>query len=348
MGRRVVKVAIFKVNQLGDNVIFLPVVQTLRRLYPAWELALFTSPTAAPLYSGLIAPDCLRAQQTADFNGAWKRPRRFLSLLAQVRHFRPDACLLANDQGNVAHLLARLSGAICRVGIKPAFLKFAPRLTVEVSPPVKMHAATLAWETGRALVRQIDRDGWPAQPPAPDLGHLTNGQSPIANRVVIHPGASQDYQRWPIERFAELARRLAARWEVCWIESAEVESRRIDAPIRRIRPSSILELTQTLASAELFVGNNSGPMNLVFAMGRPSVILNGPTTRLWDPFWYPERTLMLRDLSLSCLACDTIDRAVKVCHNSLAPMTCLRRWSVDQVEALCHHWLQRWQTVSTN
>jgi ADP-heptose:LPS heptosyltransferase len=41
--------ALFKVNNLGDNIVFLPVVQALRKRFPDWRLMVFTSPAAAEL-----------------------------------------------------------------------------------------------------------------------------------------------------------------------------------------------------------------------------------------------------------------------------------------------------------
>ena len=49
--------AIFKTNHLGDNVVFLPVVQTLRRLRPTWRITLLTAPHVAELYQAAIAPE---------------------------------------------------------------------------------------------------------------------------------------------------------------------------------------------------------------------------------------------------------------------------------------------------
>lgn len=50
------RVVIFKFNHLGDNVVFLPVVQQLRRQFSDWDLVLLTTPTEAELYRGPDAP----------------------------------------------------------------------------------------------------------------------------------------------------------------------------------------------------------------------------------------------------------------------------------------------------
>ena len=41
-------IGIFEVNQLGDNVVFLPVVQALRAKFPDARLFLSTMPTCLP------------------------------------------------------------------------------------------------------------------------------------------------------------------------------------------------------------------------------------------------------------------------------------------------------------
>ena len=102
---------VFKVNQLGDNVVFLPVVQALVTAHPDWRIVVMTSPAAARLYEVCCPKVELRVFETAKFNGAWRKPWRLARMARELRTLRPDACLLGDDQGNVAHLLARLSGA---------------------------------------------------------------------------------------------------------------------------------------------------------------------------------------------------------------------------------------------
>ncbi len=339
------KLVLFKVNQLGDNVVFLPIVQTLRRLYPDWELALFTSPAAADLYAGTIPPARLWVEVTKDFNGEWKRPDRLWKLWRWLRDFGADGSLIGFDQGNVVHLLAHLAGGRVRAGADILPLKLPSALTHPVGPPKNARAGTLSWEVARVLVTACGGREWPASPPRPDLSHLVRGTTAQARRIVIHAGASRAYKRWPLERFQELARRLAADFEVVWIASPEASHDGL-AGVRVEHPRDLSALTACIAGAGLFIGNNSGPMNLCIALGRPGVILNGPSNPLWDPVWSPERYLLLRDTALPCQPCDDCVRPAMECRNVLAPLTCLDRWSVDEVETSCRHWHERWASHS--
>lgn len=336
------KLAIFKVNQLGDNVIFLPVVQALRRAYPQWELFLITSPVAAELFAADIPPERMLAMPTREFNGAWKNPRTLLRLIARVRRERVDASLIANDQGNVAHLLAFLGGGRTRVGIRPPFIRMPGGLTdiVALRPDLKIAQAN--WEIARVLVRRCGGPEWAESPPAPDLSHLGGSAARVAGRIVIHAGASLAYKRWFPDRFAALAARLAENFEVLWIEQPDTAGAELPPAVQRVTPDSLGAFVRTLRTASLFIGNNSGPMNLASALGCPSVILTGPSNPVWDPMWFPERFLILRDTALPCLPCDGLLRPAGVCRNESAPMACMARWSVEEVHRRCTEWIARW------
>ena len=220
------RLLIFKVNQLGDNLVFLPVVQELRRRFPNWDLGICTSPLAEALYEGVIPRSDRRfVVPTQRFNGSWKRPADFWQLWRRVVAFGPNACLIADDQANVAYLLAFLSGATRRIALRRPFIKvgaLASRLLPEL-PGEKVVQTN--WRIAGTLVEELGGH-WPAVPPPPDLSHLLapggDGNPTRKNgRVVIHAGASRAYQRWFPERYAELANRLVgqAGMEVWWIDT---------------------------------------------------------------------------------------------------------------------------------
>ncbi len=333
---------ILKVNQLGDNVVFLPVVQTLRRLVPDWRITLFTSPVAAPLYAADLAPEQVVTIPTGEFNRAWKRPWKLPPLWQTAWGTRADATLVANDQSNVAHLLALLCGGKVRVGVRRDYIKVPGSLTHPTSVPAKMAAARMNWVLAGRLLEAFGESGWPEEPPLPKLNHLAGAEKPCRRKVVIHSGGSIEIKRWFAERFVELANRLVADCEVVWIAQGEKAERALSAGVKVVQPGSLESFVQLLASANLFVGNNSGPMNLAVALGCPGVIINGPSSFIWDPFWHPERYLMLRDRSLPCLPCDSEIQPAVGCLNLENPMGCMKAWSVEVVEKNCREWLERW------
>jgi heptosyltransferase III len=96
--------------------------------------------------------------------------------------------------------------------------------------------------------------------------------------AVMHPFAGSPQKRWPLERFQELALRLARQMPVEWCAGPEE-----DLPGAR-RFEDLYELARWLATARIYVGNDSGPTHLAAAVGTPVVALFGPSNpAVWAP-----------------------------------------------------------------
>ena len=104
--------------------------------------------------------------------------------------------------------------------------------------------------------------------------------------VVIYPGSSrfQQFKRWPAPRFAEVGRRLAARGVgvvIGWGPGEEELAREVEASCAGgavLAPAGdLLDLAALLAATRAFIGNDSGPLHLAWAVGTPVVGIYGPT-----------------------------------------------------------------------
>ncbi len=344
---------VFKVDTLGDNVVFLPIIQSLKRLHPDCKITLFTTPLAAPLYRGKFAPDQLVEIDRDAFNAAWRKPWKFIELLRQLPGIRPHAALIGNNQGGTAYFLPAWSRIPIRVGldqapraVKRSLIHSTPLqrkfLTHSALVGPEAPAAMINWEVAHQLLEVLGAPGWPAHPPVPYLAHLQNEAKPTGNAITIHPGGSLPFKRWFPGHYVELANRLAGDFPVTWVAQDFPEEKGLAASVQKVRTSSLPDLVQLLGGSRLFVGNNSGPMNLAVALGTPSVILNGPSALRWSPFWNSERILMLRDSSLPCIGCD-LEVGVVSCQNFSAPMACMKAWTVETVEQNCRKWIQRFE-----
>ncbi len=289
----VMRLAIFKVNQLGDNVIYLPVVQHLRREFPAWDITVLTSPVAEPLYTVACPGVRTKTFQTAEFNGSWRKPWKLPAFVPAVRSLHPHLCLLGDDQGNVAHLLARLSGADITVGPLIAERHLGRLLHHRISLDDEHSIARQNWLIASGLLERLGKAPLSQDIPPPNLsafGAESHG------RIVIHSGASLAEKRWPLERFGLLANRLAETHPVSWIEQGWAgEQDALSPAVRRFKPGSLDDFIRHMAGAKLFIGNNSGPMNIASSLGIPGVIVNGSSPPRWDPVWHREKFTVLRD-----------------------------------------------------
>lgn len=145
-------------------------------------------------------------------------------------------------------------------------------------------------------------------PPAPrvwpgeEMRNRARTTIPDGMRVLaIGPTAAWPYKMWPVERFAELARRLLAQGGP--LEGAhllvtggpgEQEKCRpvleVAPPERRIDliGAGIDETAAAFERISLYVGNDSGLMHLAAAAGAPTIGLFGPTAdAIYSP-WGPK------------------------------------------------------------
>ncbi|QOY85726.1 glycosyltransferase family 9 protein [Paludibaculum fermentans] len=110
--------------------------------------------------------------------------------------------------------------------------------------------------------------------------------------AVIHPFSGGRSKNWPLARFQEVARRLPL--PVNWCAGPE------ETLDEAIRFNDLGALARWLATASLYIGNDSGISHLAAACGVPVVAVFGPTDpAIWAPRgrhvcvaawdWPPER-----------------------------------------------------------
>jgi heptosyltransferase III len=114
-------------------------------------------------------------------------------------------------------------------------------------------------------------------------GAIVSGAS---GATLIHPGSGSPAKNWPMERFAELSRRLErAGHRVMWIRGpAEADVPREFHEGPWIEKPGLRDLAATLAAARHYIGNDSGVSHLAGAVGARTLALFGPTNALvWRP-----------------------------------------------------------------
>src|SRR3989442_8879181 len=97
--------------------------------------------------------------------------------------------------------------------------------------------------------------------------------------AVIHPFSGSARKNWPLEKFRALASRLARIMPVRWCSGAD------DPPLAgAVRIDELYELACWLASARLYIGNDSGITHLAAAVGTPVLAIFLCTdARIWAP-----------------------------------------------------------------
>jgi ADP-heptose:LPS heptosyltransferase len=142
--------------------------------------------------------------------------------------------------------------------------------------------------------RLLEESGIPADPSelsieAPDRPLLAGA----GGATLIHPGAASAARRWPATHWAAVARHERAAGRDVVVSGSERE-RALAARVARdagLSPDSViagrtdlLDLAAHVAAAGRVVCGDTGVAHLATALGRPSVILFGPTSPAhWGP-----------------------------------------------------------------
>ena len=289
--------AIRQHNQMGDMVLSLPALRLLRRTYPAARLVFVTSPLCEALLAGHPEIDELLVFRK---EAVW-RPWLLGPFLAALRRPRPDLAIVLGTVSfsTTSALLAWASGARWRAGV--ASRPFGSELSRAIYHRELPMAAPEAHEVehNAAPLRGLGIDAAPGFPelPVPAAATRTAGEfvaRSFPNRpgpvVVVHPGAGKQENIWPVDRFAQLARTLAATVGARVVVSEGPRDASVAARLLGACPGAVLwraDLRATLGllhHADVFVGNDTGMAHVAAAVGTPTVAVFGPTDpRRWSP-----------------------------------------------------------------
>jgi ADP-heptose:LPS heptosyltransferase len=156
-----------------------------------------------------------------------------------------------------------------------------------------------------------------ADVPLPDLSFLDGDLSGFGlpeRFALLIPGSSPErpVKRWPVERYAELAARLAAQGAAPVVVGGEAEAatgraigERVPAAIDLTGRTGLGQLAALARRAIVAVGNDTGPTHLVALAGCPTVALFSAAS---DPAKTAPRGARVRELYASSLADLAVDR----------------------------------------
>ena len=131
--------------------------------------------------------------------------------------------------------------------------------------------------------------------------------TPDANRhAVIHPFASAADKTWPTERFIEIAKQLANPVILAGSDDDVTPFANFDVwknqPLARVK--------SLMASADVFIGNDSGPAHIAAAFGVPVVVIFGSSDPVtWAP-WRTESQVLTSAHGIAAITTDTVLTAI--------------------------------------
>lgn len=283
------RVCVYRIGNVGDAVCALPAIHAVRQAYPQAHLTLVTSPgrrdlpSAFDLLNGADWLDEIYIYYAEDVAGIMAR----LRLVRELRSRMFDVWFeIPQDVGFITALrnmvVARAAGPRWGYGWRVCTVRFARQAQSE-SAEAPNEVERLA-----AIVKAAGLAVSPSFPLPLNGEHrrrvdevLSAGGLDGRPLVAIAPGAKRPTNRWPAERFAEVARHLAQRGysiavlggasdhEVCNQIAEAGNSRTLSLAGR----TSLLESCEVLRRCQLLICNDSGVQHLAAAVGVPCVSL---------------------------------------------------------------------------
>jgi lipopolysaccharide heptosyltransferase I len=336
------RILIVKLSSLGDVLHTLPAGQLLRQAFPEAHIGW----AVERAHSGLLA-----GQPWLDEPITWDRgqPNAGWRFLRQLRATHWDFAI--DFQGLLrSALVARGSGARRSFGHAPtkeqAHWLYHERIPL---PTMDRHAVERSLDLAHAVATRLGaaipprdhlRPTFPLYPSEADRlavdGWLAAQCIRDSERLVLlNPHCRKDANRWPTERFTQLAERLLRAGTRVALVGGNVARDVCDAIARPLGPRllradgrfSLLATAELIRRADVFVTGDTGPMHIAAAVGTPIVALFGPANPLrTGPYTAKAHVIHRR---LTCSPCYAKAR----CPLGHAVPACMEEIEVDEVLA---------------
>jgi len=156
------------------------------------------------------------------------------------------------------------------------------------------------------------------------------------SKLILSPGASRPTKQWPLKNFETLARNWQTQGgEAIYLLGPNEREWASQLGSSAVVSDSLSKTLDLMASATLFVGNDSGPKHLAVAIGLPTFTLFGPEDPFeWHPYSRVDHPVFFRE-GLSCRVSGDKDKpawcGIQVC--TVEKHRCMRDITVEEVWA---------------
>ncbi|NNM85663.1 MAG: glycosyltransferase family 9 protein [Phycisphaerales bacterium] len=281
------RILIIKPSSLGDVAATLPLLCDLRRLYPHSKIDWLIRPAFAELINGHDALDEVILFQQGHLARWWsgRGVGAAASLRRKLKANKYD--MVFDAQGLLrSAFIARLTKAPVRIGFTSAREGATLFYTHGVDMRRQDKVAVVRMRSLLTLIQEPDEHVEFRVPISPAtieaVRQMFNAAGPVA---AIIPGARWDAKRWSHEGFVEIGRRLQAAGVAPVVLGSPQEFELCQYVADGIGPTavnlggktSLAQMIAALSLSRIAIGNDSGPLHVAVALGKPVVALYGPT-----------------------------------------------------------------------
>jgi len=280
-------IAVWMPSWIGDVVLALPALQTLRDIYPNTRItAIVKFPTGQLLSNHKEVVDTVLQFPKNKADGYIKQYSYALGL----RKYKFDLGVIFPNSFHAA-LMLMLMGAIVRIGYRTD----GRQLLLTHSIPVTQEEKKTLYRVNyfHKILSPLSSEL------TPDLYDSKWTNSTMISKkilrivgverkdvlITIHPGASKIERAWHAERFGILCQNLIKAYPVKVILLGTYEEKLLLEKISSFSSSEnmmivvkldLAEIAQLLKASQLFIGNDSGLLHVASLAGTPVVGIFGP------------------------------------------------------------------------
>ncbi|PXA84639.1 ADP-heptose--LPS heptosyltransferase [Caulobacter sp. D4A] len=273
---------------VGDLTWHLPTLRAIAATTPEGTVLLAARPSSRAR-DLLGAETCVTAIDYLEYrSGTWKNLQEIADFRRLCRARRPRAVWILEKIDRPA-IGAALAGVPERRGFglghgQQRWLTHGPYLPKTMRPAHRIDKLA-AFETAHGLEVASREPAMTPTPAALDIVEARFGALPRP-WIVYGVGASETRKMWPLPRFSDLSAALSDLGGTrFWLGGFE-DKTRVDEQLAGGSPAGVSEVnvcelkfdvgSALMSRADLFVGNDSGPMNVSASVGAPTLGLFGP------------------------------------------------------------------------
>lgn len=317
------RILVIRRDNIGDLVCTTPMISALRKRFPEAHLAALVNSYNAPVLANNPALDEIYSYDKAKHTSpGTSRIRRWIErwrLIRRLRRMNFDLAILATPTPTGHWFrLAKLVRAHDTLAAATLDTKLPRSVSISVNMPRHLgglHAVEQNW----VLLEALGIHGKPGPMSAyPDATLFTRARNQLVPRleqkctpvIGLHISARKVGQRWPAERFVELAHLLHTqsqyRFVLFWSPGSEsnpahpgddekaatIIAATRDLPLLPWPTLTLPELIAGLATLDFLVCSDGGAMHLAAALGKPIVSLFGNSDPIvWRPWGVSHRVI---------------------------------------------------------
>jgi heptosyltransferase-2 len=333
------RIAVIRVDQIGDTVLTLPYLSALKARYPESKIVFITSSAGQAMLKGMADLCEVRVFDAPWFAGDRGILQAMRDLRILLKEIQPDA--VVDLRGDIRHLWS------ARQALPKAWIEgygiTGGGFLADYSPEYSglEHAVVKNF-----AFMDVPAPQEPLRIPSTLAGQpLTRRVSdmlvPAASRpwIAFHIGAGADSKRWSETHWKQFAERVSSETEahIIWIGDRDADDRSriilsLLNPSLRSR-STILchalglgELNTLLARCKALVTHDSGPAHIAAAIQLPTLILFSGANRVdeWRPL-NSKAVILNEPVACSPCALKVCSQKTHLCMEAITPDTAMAR-----------------------